>query len=56
MSESSGHEENNYLLCLIMQHPFLMGDLTKRQALELLHRVNNPNHMFYDMEPDEDGV
>lgn len=33
-----------------------MGDLTKRVALELLHKVSNPNVTFFDMDPDEDGV
>ncbi|CAL8080177.1 unnamed protein product [Orchesella dallaii] len=40
----------------ILLHPFLMGDLTKRTALELLHKVSNPNVSFYDMDPDEDGT
>lgn len=40
----------------ILLHPFLMGDLTKRVALELLHKVNNPNVTFFDMDPDEEGV
>jgi serine/threonine protein kinase len=40
----------------LIMHPFLLGDLSKRQALELLHKVTNPNHSFYDLEPDEDGV
>ncbi|XP_035704136.1 mitogen-activated protein kinase kinase kinase kinase 3 isoform X3 [Folsomia candida] len=40
----------------LLMHPFLTGDLTKRQALELLHKVTNPNHSFYDTEPDDDGT
>lgn len=30
--------------------------MSRRLALELLQKVNNPSHMFADAEPDEDGV
>lgn len=30
--------------------------MSRRLALELLQKVNNPSHMFTDMEADEDGV
>lgn len=38
------------------QHAFFQGDMIKRLALELLQKVNNPSHMFTDLEADEDGV
>lgn len=28
----------------------------KRLAIELLQKVNNPSHMFADLEPDDEGV
>ena len=31
-------------------------EMSKRLALELLQKVNNPSHMFSDLEADEDGV
>lgn len=30
--------------------------MSRRLALDLLQKVNNPSHMFADAEPDEDGV
>lgn len=30
--------------------------MNKRLALELLQKVNNPSHMFSELEADEDGV
>lgn len=30
--------------------------MNRRLALELLQKVNNPSHMFADLEADEDGV
>lgn len=30
--------------------------MSRRLAIELLQKVNNPSHMFADAEPDEDGV
>lgn len=30
--------------------------MNKRLAIELLQKVNNPSHMFTEMEADEDGV
>lgn len=41
---------------VIFQHAFFQGDMHRRLALELLQKVNNPSHMFTDLEPDEDGV
>ncbi|KAJ8959407.1 hypothetical protein NQ318_022097 [Aromia moschata] len=40
----------------LLQHPFFQGDMNRRLALELLQKVNNPSHMFTDLEPDEDGA
>lgn len=40
----------------MMQHSFFQMDMSKRLALELLQKVNNPSHMFSDLEADEDGV
>ncbi|KAL1516557.1 hypothetical protein ABEB36_000461 [Hypothenemus hampei] len=40
----------------LLQHPFFQGDMSRRLAIELLQKVNNPSHMFADMEPDEDGA
>lgn len=39
-----------------LQHAFFQSDMSKRLALELLQKVNNPSHMFSDLEADEDGV
>ncbi|KAI4471406.1 sterile20-like kinase isoform b-related [Holotrichia oblita] len=39
----------------LLQHAFFQGDMIKRLALELLQKVNNPSHMFTDLEADEDG-
>ncbi|KAL0274266.1 UNVERIFIED_CONTAM: hypothetical protein PYX00_006732 [Menopon gallinae] len=39
----------------LLEHPFFKGEMTKRLALELLQKVNNPSHMFSDLEPDEEG-
>lgn len=30
--------------------------MNRRLALELLQKVNNPSHMFTDLEADEEGV
>lgn len=30
--------------------------MSKRLALELLQKVNNPSHNFTELEPDDDGV
>ncbi|XP_030763046.1 mitogen-activated protein kinase kinase kinase kinase 5 isoform X1 [Sitophilus oryzae] len=40
----------------LLQHAFFQGDMSKRLALELLQKVNNPSHMFADLEADEDGA
>ncbi|XP_050517082.1 mitogen-activated protein kinase kinase kinase kinase 5 isoform X10 [Diabrotica virgifera virgifera] len=40
----------------LLQHAFFQGDMHRRLALELLQKVNNPSHMFADLEPDEDGA
>nr|CAH7723974.1 unnamed protein product [Callosobruchus chinensis] len=40
----------------LLQHPFFQGDMSRRLALELLQKVNNPSHMFTDFEADEDGA
>ncbi|CAG9856132.1 unnamed protein product [Phyllotreta striolata] len=40
----------------LLQHAFFQGDMHRRLALELLQKVNNPSHMFTDLEPDEDGA
>ncbi|XP_060519377.1 mitogen-activated protein kinase kinase kinase kinase 5 isoform X2 [Cylas formicarius] len=40
----------------LLQHAFFQGDMSRRLALELLQKVNNPSHMFADVEPDEDGA
>ncbi|KAJ8920015.1 hypothetical protein NQ315_006546 [Exocentrus adspersus] len=40
----------------LLQHAFFQGDMSRRLALELLQKVNNPSHMFTDLEPDEDGA
>lgn len=29
--------------------------MSKRLSVELLQKVNNPSHMFTDLEPDEEG-
>ncbi|XP_049819069.1 mitogen-activated protein kinase kinase kinase kinase 5 isoform X2 [Aethina tumida] len=39
----------------LLQHAIFQGDMSRRLALELLQKVNNPSHMFTE-EPDEDGV
>lgn len=39
-----------------LQHAFFQGEMHRRLALELLQKVNNPSHMFTDLELDEDGV
>lgn len=41
---------------IILQHPFFQGDMHRRLAIELLQKVNNPSHMFTDLDADEDGV
>ncbi|XP_063236829.1 mitogen-activated protein kinase kinase kinase kinase 5-like isoform X14 [Bacillus rossius redtenbacheri] len=40
----------------LLLHPFFHGEMSKRLALELLQKVSNPQHMFTDLEPDEDGA
>ncbi|XP_026276878.1 mitogen-activated protein kinase kinase kinase kinase 5 isoform X4 [Frankliniella occidentalis] len=40
----------------LLQHAFFQAEMTKRLALELLQKVNNPSHMFSEMEADEDGA
>lgn len=40
----------------LLQHAFFQADMSKRLALELLQKVNNPSHMFSDLEADEDGA
>lgn len=30
--------------------------MSKRLSLELLQKVNNPSHMFADLEPDDEGA
>ncbi|KAL3284790.1 hypothetical protein HHI36_018932 [Cryptolaemus montrouzieri] len=40
----------------LLQHAIFQGEMSRRLAIELLHKVNNPSHMFTDMEPDEDGA
>ncbi|XP_066256375.1 mitogen-activated protein kinase kinase kinase kinase 5 isoform X2 [Euwallacea similis] len=40
----------------LLQHAFFQGEMSRRLALELLQKVNNPSHMFADIEPDEDGA
>ncbi|KAK9885797.1 hypothetical protein WA026_013666 [Henosepilachna vigintioctopunctata] len=40
----------------LLQHAIFQGDMSRRLAIELLQKVNNPSHMFADMEPDEDGA
>ncbi|RZC38645.1 mitogen-activated protein kinase kinase kinase kinase 5, partial [Asbolus verrucosus] len=40
----------------LLQHAFFQGDMHRRLAIELLQKVNNPSHMFTEMEPDEDGA
>ncbi|CAH1978909.1 unnamed protein product [Acanthoscelides obtectus] len=40
----------------LLQHPFFQGDMSRRLALELLQKVNNPSHMFTEFEADEDGA
>ncbi|CAH0546153.1 unnamed protein product [Brassicogethes aeneus] len=39
----------------LLQHAIFQGDMSRRLAIELLQKVNNPSHMFTD-EPDEDGA
>lgn len=40
----------------LLQHAFFQTDMSKRLALELLQKVNNPSHMFSDLEVDDDGT
>ncbi|XP_034244542.1 mitogen-activated protein kinase kinase kinase kinase 5 isoform X5 [Thrips palmi] len=40
----------------LLQHVFFQSDMSKRLALELLQKVNNPSHMFSDLEVDDDGT
>ncbi|XP_045462706.1 mitogen-activated protein kinase kinase kinase kinase 3 isoform X2 [Harmonia axyridis] len=40
----------------LLQHAIFQSDMSRRLALELLQKVNNPSHMFTDMEADEDGA
>ncbi|XP_050315103.1 LOW QUALITY PROTEIN: mitogen-activated protein kinase kinase kinase kinase 5 [Anthonomus grandis grandis] len=40
----------------LLQHAFFQSDMSRRLAIELLQKVNNPSHMFADVEPDEDGA
>ncbi|KAG1700914.1 Mitogen-activated protein kinase kinase kinase kinase 3 [Nymphon striatum] len=39
-----------------LQHPFLQGDLNKRIARDLLDKVNNPNHDYCELDPEDEGV
>ncbi|XP_044254721.1 mitogen-activated protein kinase kinase kinase kinase 5 isoform X2 [Tribolium madens] len=39
----------------LLQHAFFQGDMSKRLAIELLQKVNNPSHMFTE-EPDDEGA
>ncbi|XP_018336102.1 mitogen-activated protein kinase kinase kinase kinase 5 isoform X3 [Agrilus planipennis] len=39
----------------LLQHQFFQGEMSRRLAIELLQKANNPSHMFTDMEADEDG-
>ncbi|EEB11810.1 mitogen-activated protein kinase kinase kinase kinase, putative [Pediculus humanus corporis] len=39
----------------LLEHPFFKGEMSKRLALELLQKVNNPSHMFTDLDADEEG-
>ncbi|XP_065160120.1 mitogen-activated protein kinase kinase kinase kinase 5 isoform X3 [Atheta coriaria] len=39
----------------LLQHAFFQMGMSKRLATDLLQKVNNPSHMFTDLEPDEDG-
>lgn len=40
----------------LLSHPFFQLDMSKRLALELLQKVNNPSHNFIELEPDDDGA
>ncbi|XP_045475527.1 mitogen-activated protein kinase kinase kinase kinase 3-like isoform X2 [Harmonia axyridis] len=40
----------------LLQHAIFQSDMSRRLALELLQKVNNPLHMFTGMEADEDGA
>lgn len=40
----------------LLQHAFFQNDMHKRLAIELLQKVNNPSHMFADLEPDDEGA
>jgi hypothetical protein len=46
---------NTDFLCLL-QHPFFQSETSKSLALKLLHKVNNPSHIFTELEADDDGV
>ncbi|XP_054281916.1 mitogen-activated protein kinase kinase kinase kinase 5-like isoform X7 [Macrosteles quadrilineatus] len=40
----------------LLQHPFFISDMSKRLAIELLQKVNNPSHNFTEFEADDDGA
>ncbi|XP_065200329.1 mitogen-activated protein kinase kinase kinase kinase 5 isoform X3 [Planococcus citri] len=40
----------------LLTHSFFSYDMSKRIAIELLQKVNNPSHSFTDLEPDDDGA
>ncbi|BES89047.1 mitogen-activated protein kinase kinase kinase kinase [Nesidiocoris tenuis] len=39
----------------LLLHPFLVVEMNKRIALDLLQKVSNPSLSFSELEPDEDG-
>uniref|UniRef100_A0A1B6D1M6 Mitogen-activated protein kinase kinase kinase kinase n=1 Tax=Clastoptera arizonana TaxID=38151 RepID=A0A1B6D1M6_9HEMI len=40
----------------LLMHPFFLLDMSKRLAIELLQKVNNPSHNFSELEVDDDGA
>ncbi|XP_014247618.1 mitogen-activated protein kinase kinase kinase kinase 3 isoform X6 [Cimex lectularius] len=40
----------------LLLHPFLLVEMNKRIALELLQKYSNPSHNFNELEADDDGT
>ncbi|XKL68209.1 hypothetical protein PGB90_003700 [Kerria lacca] len=40
----------------LLAHSFVSYDMSKRIAIDLLQKVNNPSHSFTDLDPDDDGA
>lgn len=45
---------NLFLLCSIFQHPFVTQPLNRSLAIELLDKMNNPDHSTYHDFDDDD--